>query len=128
MGKFDEQYVRRGEIAFDLSFVGSLNDELEAMNFRKHGRPYRYPRSLIRFIRFIRDIWHVPLRQAEGVLRSIGEAHWRYVHDHGQRWRVEGAFSAVKRILGETLRFRRSDLVLREARHKFVQHSRLMMA
>lgn len=31
----NEQYVRRGEVAFDLSFIGSWNDELEEMNSGK---------------------------------------------------------------------------------------------
>lgn len=288
-GRLNEQYVRRGEVIFDLSFVGSWNDELEEMNSGKRGRPYRYPRSLVRFIRFLRDVWHLPLRQAEGMLRSIGEAfdlevpdhstlwvrlvredaeptvpprgeehvlaidstglkvsergewirnkyhlrrgfvkahiavdvstamvvavhitddrkgdagflrplveeassrldgritkviadgaydtrdnfdfldergieaiirmrknanmkrrgggaarpravkernllgeaYWRFVHGYGRRWAVEGAFSAVKRVMGESLRSRRSDQMLREAQHKFVQYGRLMMA
>jgi transposase len=59
---------------------------------------------------------------------EIGEKAWRKKHSYGQRWIVEGAFSAVKRIMGEALRSRRSDLMLREAQHKFVQYGRLLMA
>ncbi len=85
-GALNEQYVRRGEVAFDLSFLSSWNEELEEMNRGKRGSPYRYPRSLVRFVRFIRDVWHIPLRQVEGMLIALAEALDLEVPDHSTLW------------------------------------------
>ena len=92
-GRLNEQYVRRGEVVLDLSFLASWNDELEEMNRGKRGRPYEYPRSLIKFIAFARDVWHLTLRTAEGVLRVLGSVLGFRAPDHTTLWRrsiVEG--------------------------------------
>jgi transposase len=44
----------------------------------------------------------------------LGDEYWCFVHDYGRRWAIEGAFSAIKRTLGESLPSRRSNLRLRE--------------
>ncbi len=85
-GRINEQYVRRGEIAADLSWLGSWNDELEAMNANKNGRPYRFPRSLVKFVRLLRDVWHLGLRQAEGLLRALSDALEFEVPDYTTLW------------------------------------------
>ena len=59
---------------------------------------------------------------------ELGEAYWRFVKRYGRRWMVEGAFSAIKRMLGDGLRSRRDDLRLREAQRKAVAYTRLLMA
>jgi len=71
-GRLNEQYVRRGEVVLDLSWLRSWSDDLEEMNTGKKGRPYRFPRSLIKFVTFARDVWCLGLRQAEGLLRVLG--------------------------------------------------------
>ncbi len=59
------------------------------MNSGKRGRPFAYPRSLIRFITFARDVWHLALRQAEGVLRVLGSIFHFDVPDYTTLWRRE---------------------------------------
>lgn len=285
----DERYVRRGELIAAMSWLASWRSELEEMNDHKRGRPYRFPRSLVRYVRLQRDIWHISLRTAQGALRALGlalgfeapdfttlwkrlskeeaerpvppsssehvlaidstgikvtergewlrekwhihrgwikahvavdvgtmtvaavivsdershdrqylvplvrqaasslpgrivrvladgaydshenfeflrdneieagikirknanlrakygstarpaavrerkrlgEEDWSHRYGYSQRWRVEIVFSAVKRIMGESLRSRRSDLMLREAQHKFIAYNRLVFA
>ncbi len=58
----------------------------------------------------------------------LGEDDWSRKYEYWLRWKVEVVFSAVKRALGEALRSRRSDLMLREAQHKFWSYNRLGMA
>lgn len=60
--------------------------------------------------------------------QELGEHGWKSRYECGLRWNVETAFSAVKRVLGESLRSIRSDLMLREAQHKFIAYNRLVFA
>ncbi len=85
-GRLNEQYVRRGEVAADLSWIRSWDEELNEMNSNKKGRPYRFPRSLVRFVRLLRDVWHLALRQAEGLLRALSEALAFEVPDYTTLW------------------------------------------
>ena len=57
----------------------------------------------------------------------LGEAYWRYVKRYGRRWSVEGAFRRWRRTLGESLRSRRDDLMLKEAL-KVAAYNRLLLA
>ena len=70
----DERYVRRGELIATMSWLASWRSELEAMNSNKRGRPYRFPRSLVRYVRLQRDVCHLSLRAAQGALRALGDA------------------------------------------------------
>ena len=70
----DERYVRRGELLAAMSWLASWRSELEEMNAGKRGRPYRFPRSLVRYVRLQRDVWHISLRAAQGALRALGAA------------------------------------------------------
>ncbi len=36
-------------------------------------------------------------------LKEIGYEEWKERHDYGKRWAVEGVFSSVKRIFGESI-------------------------
>lgn len=60
--------------------------------------------------------------------RLFGEDGWKKRHEYRLRWRAEIAFSAIERVLGEALCARRSDLMLREAQHKFIAYNRLVFA
>lgn len=59
-------------------------------------------------------------------LRRLGYDGWREAHAYGQRWAVEGTFSAVKRIFGESVRARRRDLMLKEVRTKFALYNTML--
>ena len=85
-GGLNEQYVHRGELLGDLAWLASWRSELDEMNSNKRGRPYRFPRSLVRFVRLLRDIWHIALRQAEGLLRALSEALNFEVPDYTTLW------------------------------------------
>ena len=87
--RLNEQYVRRGEVVLDLSFLASWSEELNEMNANKRGRPFAYPRSLIRFVTFARDVWRIGLRQAEGVLRVLGSLVGFEAPDYTTIWRRE---------------------------------------
>ena len=68
---YSEHLVSRGELLLRLSWVRSWNEELEEMNEGKRGRPYAYPRSLVRFAELLRAALAVPLRGLEGLLRGL---------------------------------------------------------
>lgn len=85
----NEQYVRRGEVVLDLSWPRSWDSELRSMNANKRGRPFRFPRSLIRFVTFARDVWRLGLRQAEGLLRVLGSVIGFDAPDYTTLWRRE---------------------------------------
>ena len=70
----DERYVRRGELLATMSWLASWRSELDEMNANKRGRPFKFPRSLIRYVRLQRDVWHISLRAAQGALRALGAA------------------------------------------------------
>jgi hypothetical protein len=69
----DERNVRRGELIATMSWLHSWSDELKEMNANKRGRPFKFPSSLVRYVRLQRDIWHLSLRAAQGALRALGE-------------------------------------------------------
>lgn len=58
----------------------------------------------------------------------LGEEYWRYVKRYGRRWSAEGASSSLKRVLDESLRSRRDDLMLKEALRKVAVYNRLLLA
>jgi IS5 family transposase len=68
---YSEHLVSRGELLLRLSWVRSWDEELERMNEGKRGRPYAYPRSLVRFAELLRAALAVPLRELEGLLRAL---------------------------------------------------------
>lgn len=53
-------------------------------------------------------------------LMDIGEDAWKEKYDYGKRWLVESYFSAVKRSYGESVKSRRSDMMIKEAMIKFL--------
>ena len=62
--------------------------------------------------------WARPMAVRE--LHRLGFEAWSSKYEYSMRWKVEVVFSAVKRAMGEALLSKRSDLVLREAQHKFI--------
>lgn len=69
--EYNEQLVKRGWFYLSLDFVEGWDNELKAMNKRKNGRPYRYPRTFIQFCSLIYTYMHLPYRQLEGYLRAL---------------------------------------------------------
>jgi len=70
--EYNEQLVRRGEIYISLDFMETWDKELEEMNYKKRGRPYKFPESFMIFLAFI-HIAFLPFRQMEGFLRKLSE-------------------------------------------------------
>ncbi len=46
-------------------------------------------------------------REEAVLVMKQGYEGWKKLNDYGKRWIVEIAFSSFKRVLGDTLRFRR---------------------
>jgi len=68
----NERLVKRGEFLLDVNFVTKWEEELDAMNLRKRGAPYLFPKSLIE----LQAVWHaksIPLRMIEGMTRKLAE-------------------------------------------------------
>jgi hypothetical protein len=59
-------------------------------------------------------------------LRSLGYEGWRERHGYGMRWAAEWTFSALKRMLGESLMAKKTDLMYREAMSKFAVYAMLL--
>lgn len=87
--RLNEQYVRRGGVVLDLSVLASWRNELEEMNRGKRGRPFEYPRSFISLVMFMRDVWRLTYRAAEGVLRVLGSLFGFEAPDYTTIWRRE---------------------------------------
>jgi len=68
--RYNESLVRRGEILLDFDVVDNWNYELENMNKNKKGRKFVYPDSFIRLLGYMKTYFHLPYRQAEGVIRE----------------------------------------------------------
>ena len=68
---YNEALVRRGELNLDSSVVEEWKRELKKANEGKVGEPYRYPESYIRFLAFVRLLFHQPYRQTEGFVHSL---------------------------------------------------------
>jgi hypothetical protein len=60
------------------------------------------------------------------LLDALGYDGWKSVKDYGKRWLVEIAFSAFKRVLGETLRARRFVSQKAEASFKVMLYNRFL--
>ena len=60
------------------------------------------------------------------MLDALGYEGWKSVKDYGKRWLVEIAFSAFKRVLGETLRARRFVSQKAEASLKVMLYNRFL--
>lgn len=69
--QYNEELVVRGEFLLDLDWVKSWEQELAQMNYKKRGRQYEFPHSLIK----LQSVWHqwVDLRGIEGITRKIAE-------------------------------------------------------
>lgn len=69
---YNEELVVRGEFLLDCEWVKSWDDELDAMNDGKRGKPFAFPESLIR----LQGVWHqwIDYRGVEGVTRKMAEA------------------------------------------------------
>ena len=61
----------RGELNLDSSVVEEWKGELKKANKGKVGEPYHYPESYIRFLAFVRLLFHQPYRQTEGFVKSL---------------------------------------------------------
>src|SRR5712692_2546094 len=65
--------VRRGYIGIDPSMLSEWGRELMRENRGKVGLPYRYPESFIRLMAYMRLLFHLPYRQAEGFVTFLSE-------------------------------------------------------
>jgi transposase len=67
----DERLIRQGELLLGLEFLESYEEELNAMNEGKEGRPFTLTRSHIIFLAVVRYLFGFPYRQLEGFTRAL---------------------------------------------------------
>lgn len=67
---YNESLVRRGEVILGFDVLDDWNKELKSMNDGKEGAVYKYPNSFLELLGYMRVYFHLPYRQAEGVVRS----------------------------------------------------------
>jgi hypothetical protein len=65
---YNKSLVRRGEVILDFDVIDSWYSELNIMNNGKRGAQYHYPDSFIQLLGYMRVYFHLPYRQAEGVV------------------------------------------------------------
>ena len=65
---YNESLVRRGQVLLDFDVIDGWDDELSQMNHGKIGEPYDYPDSFMQLLGYMRIYFHLPYRQAEGVV------------------------------------------------------------
>ena len=58
--EIDERLIRRGELLLEVSFLKNHQEELEAMNQGKAGRPFRLARSYIQLLSTVRYLYSMP--------------------------------------------------------------------
>ena len=68
---YNEALVWRGELNLDSSEDEEWRGELKKANTGKEGEPNHYPESYIRFLAFVRLLFHQPYRQTEGFVHSL---------------------------------------------------------
>ncbi len=59
-------------------------------------------------------------------LKEIGYEKWKEQHDYGKRWAVEGVFSSVKRIFGESVTAQGQNSAIQEVKRKFLMYNMLL--
>jgi transposase len=67
---YNKSLVRRGEVILDFDVIDSWYSELDSMNDGKRGAQYHYPDSFIQLLGYMRIYFHLPYRQAEGVVMA----------------------------------------------------------
>jgi len=67
----DERLIKRGELLLSLEFLESYDRDLESMNKRKAGRPYKLTESYVEFLSVVRYLFIMPYRQLEGFTRAL---------------------------------------------------------
>jgi hypothetical protein len=67
---YNKSLVRRGEIILDFDVIDNWYSELDSMNNGKRGAQYHYPDSFIQLLGYMRAYFHLPYRQAEGVVTA----------------------------------------------------------
>jgi Transposase DDE domain len=65
---YNESLVRRGQVLLDFDVVDRWDHELSQMNLGKVGEPYCYSDSFIQLLGYMRDYFHLPYRQTQGVV------------------------------------------------------------
>ena len=65
---YNKSLVRRGEVILDFDVIDRWYSELDRMNDRKRGGQHHYPDSFIQLLGYMRVYFHLPYRQAEGVV------------------------------------------------------------
>jgi len=68
---YNEALVRRGELNLDSAVMEEWKRELRKENEGKVGEPYHYPESYIRFLAFVRLLFHKPALQADRGVRPL---------------------------------------------------------
>ena len=67
---YNKSLVRRGQVILDFDVLDSWYSELDSMNDGKRGAQYHYPDSFIQLLGYMRVYFHLPYRQAEGVVMA----------------------------------------------------------
>jgi hypothetical protein len=68
---YNEGLVKRGEFLLDFGLFGDWEEELEALNGAKRGRPYEYPASFILFFIRLKSLFKIDYRTLEGISRRL---------------------------------------------------------
>ena len=58
--------------------------------------------------------------------QKMGYKGWRQMHQYGRRWAVEGLFSSIKRIFGETVRAASPEGMISEVKRAFILYNILI--
>ena len=58
--------------------------------------------------------------------KKMGYKGWKQMHQYGRRWAVEGFFSSIKRIFGETVRASSPEGMVAEIKRAFILYNILM--
>jgi len=58
--------------------------------------------------------------------KKMGYNGWKQMHQYGRRWAVEGFFSSIKRIFGETVRASSPEGMVSEVKRAFILYNILI--
>lgn len=68
---YNERLVARGEAYVSLDFLELWEEDVERLNRKKVGAPYRYPGSLMTFMGYLHTLLGVDFRGLRGFLRGL---------------------------------------------------------
>jgi len=68
-----KRHIVRGELIIEMDFIKNYHKELNLMNLKKEGRPFKLSEHYIHFLAAIRHVYDMPYRKLERFASRLGD-------------------------------------------------------